>query len=186
MAGDPFGESEASHDSQTCCEPLLSVETLSLEVDLRFGAIERDALLVGLERAEIGFLGVGHGVRLRVAVTVGRVVRSEKGVHVGDPGFVHRKPRPLASLFALEDAYLHQLGQVMADRRLRSADECRQVAGARLAAGCDDADEAQSDRVGEGLQDHGHRRCLALADWGSKDGRAAEVVHVRHFHESSP
>ena len=35
-------------------------------------------------------------------------------------------------------------------------------------------------------QDHGHRRCLALADWGSKDGRAAEVVHVRHFHESSP
>jgi hypothetical protein len=78
MASDSLGESEASHDSQTRCEPLLSVETLSLEVDLRFGAIERDALLVGLERAEIGFLGVGHGARLRVTVVPRRVIGSEQ------------------------------------------------------------------------------------------------------------
>ena len=74
-----------------------------------FRALKRDSLLVGLERAEIGFLGVGHGVRLRVAVTLGRVIRAEKGAKVSDPGFVHRKPRPLPSLFTLEDACLRQL-----------------------------------------------------------------------------
>ena len=74
MASDSLGESEPSHDPQTRCEPLFSVEALSLKVDLRFGAIERDALLVGLERAEIGFLGVGHGARLRVGVVMERVI----------------------------------------------------------------------------------------------------------------
>ena len=125
MAGHPFGEPEASHDPQTCCESLLPVETLGLEVELRFGTLERDALLVGFERAEIGFLGVGHGVRLRVGVVPERVIRPEKRADVSDPGLIHCEPRPLASLFALEDACFHQLRQVMADGRLRSADERR-------------------------------------------------------------
>ena len=59
-----FGEVHAAEDAQASGETLLAVQTLGFDVDVLFRALEFDALLVGLERAEVGLvLDVGHGAQ---------------------------------------------------------------------------------------------------------------------------
>ena len=87
---------------------------------------------------------------------------AEHGAQFRDPIVVHGEPGPLASLLALQDPGVDELGEVMAHRRLGLAEKFGKVTRTGLTLGGDHTDESQTNGIGECLERVRSFGCLLL------------------------
>ena len=100
---------------------------------------------------------------------------SEQGAEFAEAFGAEPEPRPLASLFAIEEAGVDQQREVMADGGLTAIERVGEIAGAHLAGGGggDDRDEAETDGVGERFERGGEFGRLAVGERIPADRAAA-------------